>query len=61
MGLDYRNFLKKIFWKGNQSPLSGVLGGWYTHTLLHHNDNTLLSLPVVPVVRSFLLSFVVCL
>ena len=40
MGMDYRNFLKKIFRKGNPIPSSGVLGGWYTHTLLHHNDNT---------------------
>lgn len=40
MGMDYRNFLKKIFRKGNPIPSSGVLGGWYTHTPLHHNDNT---------------------
>ena len=36
-----RNFSKKIFRKGNPIPSSGVLGGWYTHTPLHHNDNTL--------------------
>ena len=34
--------LKKIFRKGNHLPPSGVLGGWYTHTPLHHKDNTLL-------------------
>ena len=39
--MDYRNFLKKIFRKGNPIPSSGVLGGWYTHAPLHHNDNTL--------------------
>ena len=37
--MDYRNFLKKIFRKGNPIPSSGVLGGWYTHTPLHHDDN----------------------
>ena len=48
MGMDYRNFLKKIFRKGNPILSSGVLGGWYTHTLLHHQDNTLLLLPGAP-------------
>ena len=41
MGMDYRNFLKKIFRKGNQSFRNGVLGGWYTHTPIHYDDNTL--------------------
>ena len=41
MGMDYRNFFKKIFRKGNQSFRNGVLGGWYTHTPLHYDDNTL--------------------
>ena len=41
IGMDYRNFLKKIFRKGNPILSSGVLGGWYTHTPLHYNDNTL--------------------
>ena len=58
MGMDYRNFLKKIFRKGNPIPSSGVLGGWYTHTPLHHDDNIRM-LPDAP--WPFLLSFVVCL
>lgn len=40
--MDYRKFLEKIFWKGNQPPSTRVLGGWYTRTPVHLYTNILI-------------------